>query len=160
MNTTTSTITPTPIRAGLVHFTPERIEKVRNGKVVTSVTRAQTTSLQVRNESASEHPAREIPWALGAGVLSCVLIVNAWQSQELSTWLACGASAAVCAVLARHLLSTVTVVNLQGERGTLGLDLEQCLKDDQIALLSQRLSSELGWPVVQDIKVSRSHQRY
>jgi len=135
----------TVIEHGRVRFTSARVEKVRNGYRVTSVARARTRSIRVRNQSASEHPVREGFWALGTGAVAFFSMTS--ESGKLSSWITGGAFALVSALLIRHQFTNITVVDLRGADGRVRMDLEERLTDSEVDDLNHRLGSELGWPV-------------
>ncbi|HKO54041.1 MAG TPA: hypothetical protein VJV79_40310 [Polyangiaceae bacterium] len=135
----------TVIEHGRVRFTSDRVEKVRNGRRVTSVARARTRSIRIRNQSASEHPAREAFWAVGIGAAAFFSLTS--QSGKLSSWITGGALAIVSILLIRHQFTNITVVDLRGDDGRVRMDLEERLTDSEVDDLNHRLGTELGWPV-------------
>lgn len=147
MNDTTATEAETVIERGRVRFTTDRVEKSRNGHKVTSVARARTQSIRVRNESASEHPVREVFWALGTGAAAFFSLTSAWESGEMSSWITAAALALVSALLIRHQFTNITVVDLRGADGRVRMDLEERLTESEVGDLNHRLGVELGWPV-------------
>src|SRR5262245_32642085 len=64
------------IEVGGLRFSVERIEKIHDGKRVTSFARRGVRWIRLARDSASEHPLREFLWAVGAGAGGVFLVLR------------------------------------------------------------------------------------
>lgn len=118
------------IERGSLRFTPHRIEKLRNGKLVTAVSRKDARAIVVRTVGASEHPVRELLWAIGAGLGACVACWSALDSGAASAWLVAAFLTLISALLIKHQFSTVTVLEVKTRNGDGRLDFEERLEQE------------------------------
>jgi hypothetical protein len=133
------------VERGSLRFSATRIEKVRNGRRVTSFARAQVRSIEVKNDSASEHPLRESLWAGALAVGSYSFLSSAWDSGKTSGWLIGGVLALMSGLMVRHLFAKLTVVVIKGDDAQVRLDLEERLTGSEIAALNRELD-HFDWP--------------
>ena len=147
MTTSGETTDEKMVERGCVQFTRERVEKVRGGRRVTSVSRDRTKRLRVKNEAASQHPLRETLWACGFCVASALSALSAYQSSERASWIAAGVLAVLAGLCFRHLGSKIAVVELRGDDGGVRIEIEERLSEAEVDGLNQYLAEELGWPV-------------
>jgi hypothetical protein len=140
MDHVTAAAVETVIEHGRIRFTADLVEKVRNGRRVTSVARPRVRSIRVRNQSASQHPVREAIWSIGTAAA-------AYFSLTSSSWISGAALTVVSALLIRHQFMWITVVDVRGAEGRVQMDLEKRLTDSEVDELNHRLGAELGWPL-------------
>lgn len=132
---------------GALRFSRERVEKLRDGKRVTSFARERAARIRVELESISEHPVQETLWSIGLGAGAFFAVQSAVDTGSVLAWAGGLALGAASVALVVNLLRRSPILIVQQEDGTARIALECKLSAQEVQQLNRRLSDELGWPV-------------
>jgi hypothetical protein len=132
---------------GALRFTRERVEKIRDGKRVTSFARERADRVRVELESRSEHPLQETLWSIGLGAGAYFVLRSALNSGSMMSWIGGIALGAGCVALLANLARRSPVLIVQQEESTARIALECKLSAQDVEDVNRRLADELGWPV-------------
>lgn len=135
------------INCGAMRFSRDRIEKLRDGKRMTSFARERARWVRVERDSLSEHPGREFLWAVGTGAGAYFALQRALTTGSAGAWVGALALVAVCVALLVNLLRRQPVLVVHQEDGTSRIAVEGKLSPDEVEELNRRLADELDWPV-------------
>ena len=78
-----------------------------------------------------------------------MLLLSGLQSGQASSWIGGGVLAVATALLVKHQLTMITVVEFVADGGCTRMDLDERLAPAEIRELNRRLAQELDWPVVE-----------
>ena len=121
---------PTSVDCHALRFTRERIEKLRQGKRVTSFARKDVRHIRILNDSPSEDPVRETLWGLLLGAGGAALL---WRAADTPPPLAGAGLCLVSGLLIWHQLRKTTIVEIQSRDGVIRVAAEGKLSASELA---------------------------
>jgi hypothetical protein len=130
-----------------LRFSRDRIELLRDENPVQTIDRETVTGVLIRRGSPSEHPLRETAWGLGLTIAAALTITEAVNSGKTVSWIVSSFLVFAVVMIAKHLLSSVTIIELKGDWISGQLNVGQAVEEREIARLNQRLAEDLDWPV-------------
>ena len=90
---------------------------------------------------------RETAWGLGLTIAAALTITEAVNSGKTVSWIVSSFLVFAVVMIAKHLLSSVTIIELKGDWISGQLNVGQAVEEREIARLNQRLAEDLDWPV-------------
>ena len=135
------------IELGNLRFTKERVEKLRSGTRVLSISRAGVRRARLDRNSGSEYPMREALWAVGTALVGTVTARSAFVTHSVSEIGIAAVLYLVSGWLVVHLLQRILILTLETDQGPVRIDAETKLSREQIGVFRRRIRTELEWPI-------------